>query len=58
MTKDELKVNQINLPTYGYLMDQKSSELDSVEAVIWNMVGVIEAQKKRINKLETAIKND
>lgn len=38
MTKDEHKVNQINLPTYGCLMDHKSSELESVEAVIWDMV--------------------
>ena len=58
MIEEEYKVIQVNLPTYGYLMDRKSSELDSVEAVIWNMVSEIEAQKKRINELEAAIKND
>ena len=58
MTKDEHKVNEINLPTYGYLMDRRSSKLTTVEAVIWDMVSVIEAQEKRINELKAPIQDD
>ena len=58
MTEDEYKVIRVSLPTYGYLMDRKSSKLKSMDAVIWDMVSVIEAQKKRINELEAAIEQE
>ncbi len=55
---DEYKTIRVSMPTYGYLMDRKSLKLKSVDVVIWDMVSVIEAQKKRIKELESAIEQE
>ncbi len=56
MTSEEFKVISVSLPTHGYLMDQRTLSLKSMDAVIWQLIEDNHKAEAKIKELENDIK--
>lgn len=55
MVNDKYKVVRVSLPTYGYLMDHRTSNLKTVDSVIWSLIKNHTKLEAKIEALEYEI---
>lgn len=55
MTNEEYKVIRVRLPTHGYLMDHRTSNLKSMDSVVWGLIEEKSKLEAKITALEDEI---